>query len=71
MKKLQRKKKINNVSFKYNVKLARIPKKKEDWGTWFSSVFGARRGTSIKDLAHVEHVPEIDGCPKNEYNTSV
>ena len=33
-----KKRKKNMVSFKYNIKLARIPPKK-DWGTWLSSMF--------------------------------
>ena len=70
MSKIQRKRKKNTVGFKYNVKLARIPKK-NDWGSWLSGMFGGKRGTSIKDLANVEHVPEQDGVPKNEYHTTV
>ena len=58
------------MSFKYNIKLAKIPPKK-DWGSWLSSVFGAKKGVNIKDLAHVEHVPEQPNCPKNEYHTTV
>lgn len=69
-KKIQQKRLKNTVSFKYNVKLAKIPPKK-DWGSWLSNMFGAKRGISIKDLAHAEHVPEQVGIPKNEYNTSV
>ncbi len=67
---MKKKRRKNNVSFKYNVKLARITQKK-DWTTWISSMFGSKRGSSIKDLAHVEHVPEQDNCPKNEYHTTV
>ena len=67
---MKKKRKKNQVSFKYNVKLARITQKK-DWTSWISSMFGSKRGTTIKDLAHVEHVPEQDNCPKNEYNTTV
>ena len=65
-----KKRKKNTVSFKYNIKLARIPPKK-DWGTWLSGMFGAKKGVNIKDLAHVEHVPEQENCPKNEYHTTV
>ena len=70
MSKIRRKRKKNTVGFKYNVKLARIPKK-NDWSSWLTGMFGGRQGTSIKDLAHVEHVPEQDGVPKNEYHTTV
>ena len=36
---IMKKRKKNMVSFKYNIKLARIPPKK-DWGSWLSSMFG-------------------------------
>lgn len=52
------------------MKLARIPQK-NDWGTWLSGMFTGKKGTSIKDLACVEHVPEQPGIPKNEYHTAV
>jgi len=70
IKRIQKKRKKNTVSFRYNVKIARIAQKK-DWGTWLSSMFTQKRGSSIKDLAHAEHVPEQEGCPKNEYRTTV
>ena len=67
---MQKKRKKNTVSFKYNVKLAKIPEK-SDWSSWLTGMFGAKQGTSIKDLAKVEHVPHQEGCPKNEYSTTV
>lgn len=70
MSKIQRKRKKNTVGFKYNIRLAKIPKK-NDWGTWFSGMFTAKKGTSIKDLAQVEHVPEQEGILKDEYHTTV
>ena len=69
-KKLKKKMKKNTVSFKYNVKLAKINQQR-DWGSWLSGFFGGKSGTSIKDLAVVEHVPEQENCPKNEYYTTV
>jgi len=68
---MNKKRKKNNVSFKYNIKLARIPKKESGWGTWISGMFAGNKGTSIKDLAKVEHVPEQENTPRNEYNTTV
>ena len=70
MSNLQRKRKKNTVGFKYNVKLAKIPKK-NDWGTWISGMFTGKRGTSIKDLAFIEHVPEQVGIERNEYHRYV
>ena len=67
---IMKKRKKNTVSFKYNIKLARIPPKPQ-WGSWLTSLFGAKKGVNIKDLAHVEHVPEQENCPKNEYHTTV
>ena len=72
MRKMSKKMKKNTVSFKYNVKLARIPKKKEaGWSQWITGMFGSSKGTSIKDLAKVEHVPEQESCPRQEYHTTV
>ena len=68
---MHKKKKRSKVGFKYNVKLARIPEKKEKWGAWLFSMFDSKKGTSIKDLAVCEHVPEQENCPKNEYHTTV
>ena len=67
---IMKKRKKNTVSFKYNIKLARIPPKPQ-WGSWLTSLFGSKKGVNIKDLAHVEHVPEQENCPKNEYHTTV
>ena len=55
---INRKRKKNTVSFKYNIKMAKIPEKKEQWGEWLANMFGPKNGSSIKDLAFVEHVPE-------------
>ena len=34
-------------------------------------MFGGKKGTTLKDLAHVEHVPEQEDCPKSVYKTTV
>ena len=51
--------------------MAKIPEKKEQWGSWLANMFGPKRGSSIKDLAYVEHVPEQENCSRQEYATTV
>ena len=44
------------VTFKYNVKVAKIPERK-DWGSFMTQIFGKEKSTNIRDLAVVEHTP--------------
>ena len=67
-----RRRKKNTVSFKYDMKLAKIEKKDEGWSSWWSGVFGGQsKGVSIKDLAYVQHVPKQEDIDRKEYHTSV
>lgn len=66
---LKIKKKKNTVSFKYDIKLAKI-ENQQDWGSWVSSLFVGKQ-INIKDLAKVEHVPAQSQVPHNEFHTTV
>ena len=58
MRRIMRKRRKNTIGFSYNVKLAKMPEKK-NWGTWLTGMFGANsKSPTLKDLATVEHVPE-------------
>ena len=70
LKRIQRKKKKNTVNFKYALKVAKMPKK-QNWGSWLTNIFASKKGSSVRDLAYVEHVPEQENVPKNTYVTSV
>jgi len=62
--------KNNRVRFRYEIKLAKMEKQGTGIGSWLSSFF-ARPENPVKALAHVEHVPEQEGNPRNEYHTTV
>jgi len=44
------------VKFKYNVKVAKIPERK-DWGSFMTQLFGKDKSSDIRDFAVVEHFP--------------
>lgn len=50
IRKIMRKRRKNTISFRYNVKLAKLPEKK-NWGSWLSNMFGGKGGSTLKDLA--------------------
>ena len=62
--------KPEEVTFRYDVKVAKIPEKK-DWGSFMTKIFGREASSKIKDLAVVEHMPPQDNVPKNEYRTTI
>ena len=59
----------NEVVFKYNIKLYKLQQEKSFSFSDFLP-FKSKK-YSIQDLARIEHVPQIDGVPKNEYHTTV
>ena len=66
----KKQKQKNKVQFKYDIKLAKMQKQTSGFGNWIRSFF-KKEDNPVKALASIEHIPEQNDVPKNEYHTTV